>query len=56
MSHAADGPYWKRAHRDWRVRAAALVMVLGMVVYLLTENLAWRPAFHSPPPASPGAK
>ncbi len=56
MSGATHGPYWKRAHRDWRVRAAALVMVVAMVVYVLTENLAWRPGVHRSPPASPGGK
>jgi hypothetical protein len=53
MSGAAHGPYWKRAHRDWRVRVAALVMVVAMLVYVLTENLAWRPMVHHSPPAAP---
>lgn len=56
MSSAADGPYWKRAHRDWRVRAAALVMAVAMLVYVLTENLALRQGVHRSPAASPGGK
>ncbi|MEP6622489.1 MAG: hypothetical protein ABJE47_24410 [bacterium] len=56
MSDAAHGPYWKRAHRDWRVRAAALVMALAMIIFVLTGNLARRPGVHPPPTASPGGK
>ncbi|MEO8622497.1 MAG: hypothetical protein ABI625_15605 [bacterium] len=56
MSGAAHGPYWKRAHRDWRVRAAALVMALAMIIFVLTGNLARRPGVRPSPPASPGVK
>ncbi|MEP6992378.1 MAG: hypothetical protein ABJA80_15710 [bacterium] len=56
MSYTTDVPYWKRAHRDWRVRVAALIMALAMIVFVLTGNLARRPAVHSAPPSSPSAK
>ncbi|CAN5197895.1 hypothetical protein BH09GEM1_BH09GEM1_40190 [soil metagenome] len=53
MSSAPDGPYWKRAHRDWRVRAAAVVMAIAMVIFVLTGNLAKRPRVQRPPPTGP---
>jgi hypothetical protein len=52
MNGPAHGPYWKRAHRDWRVRAAAIVMALAMIIFVLTENLARRPGVHPSPPAA----
>ncbi len=40
------GPYWKRAHRDWRVRVAAVIMALAMVVYVLSGNLGYLTRAH----------
>jgi hypothetical protein len=37
------GPYWLRAHRDWRFWAVVLVMVAAMLTYVFTMNLALRP-------------
>jgi hypothetical protein len=37
------GPYWLRAHRDWRFWAVVLVMLAAMVVYVVSMNLALRP-------------
>jgi hypothetical protein len=37
------GPYWLRAHRDWRFWAVVVVMVAAMLVYVFTMNLALRP-------------
>jgi hypothetical protein len=56
MSDASDGKYWKRAHRDWRVRVAAVVMAIAMIVYVLTENLTRRPVVHRSPPVSAAPK
>jgi hypothetical protein len=53
MTGETHGPYWKRAHRDWRVRAAALVMALAMIVFVLTENLAGRTGVYRAPRTSP---
>jgi hypothetical protein len=36
-------PYWKRAHRDWRFWGVVLLMLAAMVIYVMSENLAWRP-------------
>ena len=40
------GPYWMRAHRDWRFLAAVFLMLAGILTYVLTMDLAWRP--HGP--------
>jgi hypothetical protein len=37
------GPYWMRAHRDWRFLAVVFVMLGAMLTYLFTSDLAWRP-------------
>jgi len=39
-------PYWKRAHRDWRLWAIVLLMLAAMAVYLLTGDLRWQ--LHAP--------
>lgn len=36
-------PYWRRAHRDPRVWAAAIVMLLAMTIYVMTNNLSDAP-------------
>jgi hypothetical protein len=36
-------PYWTRAHRDWRVWCAALLMLAVMLIFVLTDSLALRP-------------
>jgi hypothetical protein len=35
-------PYWRRAHRDWRIWFCVIVMLAAMVVYLMTGDLRWR--------------
>jgi hypothetical protein len=40
---AVHGPYWLRAHRDWRFWAVVLVMLVAMAVYVATMNLGLRP-------------
>ncbi len=37
------GPYWQRAHRDWRFLAVVFLMMIAIVTYVMTGNLAWRP-------------
>jgi hypothetical protein len=41
--HHAHRPYWTRAHRDWRVWVGVVLMLVAMTVYLMTNDLAWRP-------------
>lgn len=36
-------PYWRRAHRDWRVWVGVIVMIACMVVYVMSEYLSLRP-------------
>jgi hypothetical protein len=45
--HHAHGPYWKRAHRDWRIWFCVIVMLFAMIVYLMTGDLRW--PFHGHP-------
>ena len=41
-----DGPYWTRAHRDWRVWIGVILMLTAMSVYLMTDDFAWGPHIH----------
>jgi hypothetical protein len=36
-------PYWKRAHRDWKLWVAVLIMLGAMAVYIVTVDLSMRP-------------
>jgi hypothetical protein len=36
-------PFWKHAHKDWRVWMAVLLMLALMLVYVITDNLSHRP-------------
>lgn len=33
-------PYWKRAHQDWRVWVAVLLMIIGITIYVLSQNFS----------------
>ena len=37
------GPFWRRAHRDWRVWIVVLLMLALVLVYVMTDNLSFRP-------------
>jgi hypothetical protein len=41
-------PYWKRAHRDWRIWVAVVLITAAMVVYVMSDDLSLR--FRSRPP------
>jgi hypothetical protein len=45
-------PYWTRAHRDWRVWVGVILMLAAMMIYLMTDDLAWRPGIRAQPPLS----
>jgi len=34
-------PYWRRAHRDWRLWIIVILMLVAMAVYLMTGDLRW---------------
>jgi hypothetical protein len=40
--HHGHGPYWKRAHRDWRIWMMVILMLAAMAVYVMTGDLSWR--------------
>jgi hypothetical protein len=45
-------PYWKRAHQDWRVWVAVVVMIAGMVIYVMSDDFAFLPRSASRQPVS----
>jgi hypothetical protein len=45
-------PYWRRAHRDWRLWGIVILMLAAMAVYLMTGDLRWRIHGQSPQPIS----
>jgi hypothetical protein len=50
-----NGPYWTRAHRDWRVWVGVVLMLAAMGVYLVTDDFAWGPHIHPQQPPSNNA-
>ncbi len=42
-AHSDPRPYWKRAHRDWRFLAAVFLMLIGIAIYVVTNDLAGPP-------------
>jgi hypothetical protein len=48
-------PYWKRAHHDWRFWVAVCLMLVGMIIYVTSQDLSLRPRFHSRQPMSGAA-
>jgi hypothetical protein len=36
-------PYWKTAHRDGRVWGVVCSMLAAMTIYVMSNDLAWRP-------------
>ena len=47
MNRDIHRPYWKRAHRDWRIWFGMILMLIAMLVYLMTGDLRW--PFHGHP-------
>jgi hypothetical protein len=45
-------PYWTRAHRDWRVWVGVVLMLAAMIIYLMTNDLAWGPHLQPRQPIS----
>ena len=52
--HHGHSPYWTHAHRDWRVWVGVVLMLAAMIIYLMTDDLAWGPHIQPQPPL-PGA-
>ena len=53
--HPAHGPYWTRAHRDWRVWVGAILMAIALGVFVLSGDLGflYRTPQQQAPPVSP---
>jgi len=53
---AVHTPAWMRLHHDWRFWVAVILMFGAMVVYLMSDDLAWRPGVRTqgPPPTTMG--
>lgn len=41
--HESHRPYWKRAHRDWRVWVGVFVMLIAMAIFVMSDYFAWLP-------------
>jgi hypothetical protein len=50
-------PYWRSAHRDWRLWIAVGLMLVAMFTYIASGDLAWRlPSHPQQPPSSAADK
>jgi hypothetical protein len=51
-----SGPKRKKLHQDWRIIAAAVVMMIAMIMYVLTmdETVVLDPMTPVAPAAAPG--
>ena len=48
-------PYWKRAHRDWRLWVGLFFMLAAIAIYVITVDLSVVPGNHQPQPVSNSA-
>jgi hypothetical protein len=48
-------PYWKRAHRDWRLWVGLFFMLVAIAIYVITVDLSVVPANHPQQPVSNAA-
>jgi hypothetical protein len=51
--HGGD-PYWKRAHRDWRFWFGVALMLAAMTIFVMSDNLAFRPGAQTIAPRAVG--
>ena len=49
--HPPHGPYWKRMHHSPFFWVAAAFILLAMIVYVTTNNMAFWPGQKAAPPA-----
>jgi hypothetical protein len=45
-------PYWKRMHHSWFFWVAAVSILVAMVIYITSIDLAFRPQGAAPGPAA----
>ena len=43
VNHGFHRPYWKHAHHDWRLVVAVSLMLIALAIYVMSDDLAWRP-------------
>ena len=53
--HPGHRPYWKRAHRDWRVWVGLFFCLAAITIYVLSEDLSFMPSGRTRPPVSSAA-
>ena len=41
--HERRPPYWRRVRRDWKFWIALSLMLAAMFIYVMSDNLAFRP-------------
>jgi hypothetical protein len=41
--HHGQRPYWTRAHHDWKFWVALSLMLAAMFIYVMSDDLAFRP-------------
>ena len=54
VPHGFHRPYWKHAHHDWRLIVAVSLMLVALAIYVMSDDLAWRP-LSQPQQPLPGA-
>lgn len=54
--HHSHSPYWKRVHHDWRFWVAVFLMFAAMLIYVMSDDLAWRPRIQPQQPRSSAVK
>jgi len=50
IEHPPHGPYWKRMHRSPFFWVAAFFLMLAMIIYVATVDLAFWPGKKAPQP------
>jgi hypothetical protein len=45
-------PYWKRAHQDWRVWVVVFLMIVGITIYVLSQDFSSFPLSQPQRPVS----
>jgi hypothetical protein len=41
--HHGRPPYWTRAHRDWRIWVGLVFMFAAIIIYVMSDDLAFLP-------------
>jgi hypothetical protein len=43
INYGFHRPYWKHAHHDWRLVVAVSLMLIAVAIYVMSDDLMWRP-------------